>query len=50
DDRRVRFRLWAPGARKVELSLDDGRGEAQILHMARDDEGFHEVITAEARA
>lgn len=50
DDGRVRFRLWAPGARRVELSLDDGRGVAQILPMARDGDGFHEVITDQAHA
>jgi malto-oligosyltrehalose trehalohydrolase len=49
-DGQVRFRLWAPGARGVELSLDDGRGVAKILPMVRDDEGFYEVISAEARA
>jgi len=50
DDGRVRFRLWAPGARRVELSLDDGRGVAQLVAMTRDDDGFYEVITDKARA
>ena len=40
---RVRFRLWAPGASRVDLSLDDGKGVAQILPMSRDDAGFYEV-------
>jgi len=28
-----RFRLWAPGARKVDLSLDDGK----VLRSSADD-------------
>jgi malto-oligosyltrehalose trehalohydrolase len=50
DDGRVRFRLWAPGARRVDLSLDDGKGVAQILPMSRLDDSFYEVITEKARA
>jgi maltooligosyltrehalose trehalohydrolase len=50
EDGQVRFRLWAPGARRVDLSLDDGRGVAQMLPMTQDDAGFFEVITDKARA
>jgi len=50
DQGQVRFRLWAPGARRVDLSLDDGKGIAQMLPMSRDDTGFFEVITDQARA
>ena len=50
DDGQVRFRLWAPGARRVDLSLDDGTGVMQMLPMARDDAGFFEIITDKARA
>jgi malto-oligosyltrehalose trehalohydrolase len=50
DDGRVRFRLWAPGARKVDLSLDDGKGVAQVLPMTRLDDSHYEVITEKARA
>ncbi|HWM69035.1 MAG TPA: malto-oligosyltrehalose trehalohydrolase [Steroidobacteraceae bacterium] len=50
DDGRVRFRLWAPGARKVDLSLDDGKGVAQVLPMTRLDDSYYEVITEKARA
>ena len=48
-DGRVRFRLWAPGARRVELSLDDGRGGAQILPMSPLADGYYEIITAAAQ-
>jgi maltooligosyltrehalose trehalohydrolase len=50
DDGRVRFRLWAPGARRVDLSLDDGKGVAQVLPMTRLDDSYYEVITEKARA
>jgi maltooligosyltrehalose trehalohydrolase len=49
-DGRVRFRLWAPGARKVDLALDDGKGVAQILPMSRLEDGYYEIVTDEARA
>jgi maltooligosyltrehalose trehalohydrolase len=50
DDGWVRFRLWAPGARSVDLSLDDGKGVPQVLPMTRLDDSYYEVITAKARA
>ena len=50
DDGRVRFRLWAPGARKVDLSLDEGKGVAQVLPMTRLEDNYYEVITGKARA
>jgi malto-oligosyltrehalose trehalohydrolase len=50
DDGQVRFRLWAPGARRVDLSLDNGRGVAQMLPMTRDDAGFFEIVTDKAHA
>lgn len=49
DDGQVRFRLWAPGARRVDLSLDDGRGIAQMLPMTRTEDGFYEISTDKAR-
>jgi maltooligosyltrehalose trehalohydrolase len=49
-DGQVRFRLWAPGARKVDLSLDDGKGVAQMLPMSRLEDGYHEIITDKAKA
>lgn len=45
----VRFRLWAPDAAKVELLLAEGEGE-RCLAMAATGEGWHELMTAEARA
>jgi 1,4-alpha-glucan branching enzyme/maltooligosyltrehalose trehalohydrolase len=48
-DGRVRFRLWAPGAKKVELSLDDGKGVAQILPLNPLEDGYFELITDKAR-
>ena len=50
DDGQVRFRLWAPGARKVDLSLDDGKGVAQILPMSRLEDGYYEIVTDRAKA
>ena len=46
DDGRVRFRLWAPDAKRVEVSLDD----RQILPMERLADGWYELITDRARA
>ena len=42
----VRFRLWAPAARRVDLLLD----EKNIVAMARDDAGFFERTEPRARA
>ncbi len=42
-DGRVRFRLWAPAARQVELMLGD-----QCLPMSADAAGFYEVTAAAA--
>jgi malto-oligosyltrehalose trehalohydrolase len=50
DDGRVRFRLWAPGARTVDLSLQDGQGGAQILPMNSLEDGYYEIITEKAKA
>jgi maltooligosyltrehalose trehalohydrolase len=41
----VRFRLWAPGADRIDLALPDGRRE-----MARAGDGWHELVVAEATA
>jgi maltooligosyltrehalose trehalohydrolase len=49
-DGQVRFRLWAPDARKVDLSLDDGKGVIHILPMTRVEDSFYEVVTAKAVA
>lgn len=46
DDGRVRFGLWAPAARDVEVILEpDGKALAMAKH-----EGWFELITGEARA
>jgi maltooligosyltrehalose trehalohydrolase len=50
DHSQVRFRLWAPGARKIDLSLDDGKGVAQILPMSRLEDGYYEIVTDKAKA
>jgi maltooligosyltrehalose trehalohydrolase len=50
DDGRVRFRLWAPAARRVDLCLDDGKGVAHILAMSSVADGYYEIITDEAKA
>ncbi|RMD68209.1 MAG: malto-oligosyltrehalose trehalohydrolase, partial [Gammaproteobacteria bacterium] len=41
----VRFRLWAPAARRVELSLED---EGLLLPMERGEEGWFELVTGKA--
>jgi maltooligosyltrehalose trehalohydrolase len=46
----VRFRLWAPGAKKVDVSLDDGKGVAQLIPMKALDDGWYELVTDRARA
>ena len=46
DDGTVRFRLWAPTHRSVGLELDGG---AEPLAMRRDDYGWHELVTDQAR-
>jgi maltooligosyltrehalose trehalohydrolase len=48
DDRRVRFRLWAPAAHTVDLSLDDGQGQEDILPMERLEDGWFELVTGRA--
>jgi maltooligosyltrehalose trehalohydrolase len=42
----VRFRLWAPGEDQVSIGID-GR---EPVHMARQPEGWHELITIGAHA
>jgi malto-oligosyltrehalose trehalohydrolase len=50
-DGRVRFRLWAPAAGRVDLVLDRAeRGTSERLPMKRVENGFFEIITASARA
>jgi maltooligosyltrehalose trehalohydrolase len=44
DDGRVTFRLWAPGAEKVELCLQGAAPETR-LHMAAEDEGWYGITT-----
>lgn len=45
----VRFRLWAPAARRVELALHDSN-PVQLLNMPAIDEGWFELVTDAARA
>jgi maltooligosyltrehalose trehalohydrolase len=46
----VRFRLWAPVAREVELVLHDNPDQPRLLKMGARPEGWFELVTAEARA
>ena len=46
-DGRTRFRLWAPGARAVELWLEDGR---RAIPLARGADGWAEITTGDAPA
>ncbi|MGA7290381.1 MAG: malto-oligosyltrehalose trehalohydrolase [Terriglobales bacterium] len=48
DDGGVRFRLWAPAARKVELCLGDGN-RATHIPLERLDEGWFELVTDAAK-
>jgi maltooligosyltrehalose trehalohydrolase len=48
-DGRVRFRLWAPAAGRVELVLESPSGPARIVPLERHD-GWAELLTAEAQA
>ncbi|MGR8940362.1 MAG: malto-oligosyltrehalose trehalohydrolase [Gammaproteobacteria bacterium] len=43
-DGRVNFRLWAPGAEKVELCLQ-GRADEIRLHMAAEADGWYGITT-----
>jgi malto-oligosyltrehalose trehalohydrolase len=47
EDGSTRFRLWAPGARQVELWLEEPR---RALPVARDPDGWAEHVTREAPA
>jgi maltooligosyltrehalose trehalohydrolase len=49
DDGTVRFRLWAPAARQVELCLHRG-GDEQLIPLAHQEAGWYELITREAGA
>jgi maltooligosyltrehalose trehalohydrolase len=48
DDGSVRFRLWAPKARSVELLLCDP--ESHRLSLSRQSEGWFELVTDQAKA
>ncbi len=47
-DGRVRFRLWAPAAQRVELILESS--QPRSLELAKSGDGWFEAITDEARA
>src|SRR5690606_21189609 len=48
-DGRVRFRLWAPDAERVELAIElPPSGEMVPLTMAAEQEGWHGAITDRA--
>ncbi len=49
EDGRVRFRLWAPSARRVDLKLNSG-GPGQVLPMQAAGDGWFETRTGEARS
>jgi len=46
----VRFRLWAPAARRVDLVLEPPPGPARLLPMEMRADGWFERVTDEARA
>ena len=47
---RVRFRLWAPAAARVELVLESPSQPANALPLERGDDGWFELITTGASA
>lgn len=49
-DGQVRFRLWAPAAREVELMLHREAGEPRALKMSAQPGGWFELVSGEARA
>jgi len=49
EDRGVRFRLWAPTARQIELCLLQDDGE-RLIPIPRRDAGWYELVTREAGA
>ena len=49
-DGTVRFRLWAPTAREVDLVLHDGAGKSRSLTMPCAGDGWFELLTEQARA
>jgi maltooligosyltrehalose trehalohydrolase len=48
-ERGVRFRMWAPGAQRVDLMLEDG-GRAGAMAMQALPEGWFEVVSDAAQA
>jgi malto-oligosyltrehalose trehalohydrolase len=48
-DGRVRFRLWAPAAERVDLVLESSAGQ-RTVPLEKAGEGWFELLTAEARA
>ena len=40
----VTFRLWAPGASRVELGLDDDRGSTRWHGLSRAEAGWYAVV------
>ena len=46
----VRFRLWAPAAKRVDLVLESGGEPARVLPLEATHEGWKGVITGEASA
>jgi malto-oligosyltrehalose trehalohydrolase len=48
EDGRVRFRLWAPAARQVEISLE-GTQESKRIALERREHGWFELVTNAAK-
>lgn len=48
-DGRVRFRLWAPRAERVELCLDPGTSDTTCLRMNGEPDGWYTLITTQAK-
>ena len=48
-DGRVRFRLWAPAARQVEISLEEDSKDSKRIALERREQGWFELVTDAAK-
>ena len=44
----VLFRLWAPGARSIDLALEQGDGGCLLVPMEADGDGWHQLLAPQA--
>lgn len=49
EDGRVRFRLWAPAARQVEISIEEDSKESKRIALEPREQGWFELVTNTAK-